>query len=54
MNSISKKTPIYIDSDLGNGLLGEYEAKKLYDSGYKVIFYRLEKIKLPLQSQTGF
>lgn len=45
MSSISKNTPIYIDSDLGNNLLGEYEAKKLYDSGYKMIFLSTGKNK---------
>ncbi|KTD62105.1 hypothetical protein [Legionella spiritensis] len=45
MSSISERTPVYIDSDLGNGLLGEHESKKLYDAGYKIIYLSTGKSK---------
>lgn len=35
---LPKETPIYIDSDLGNNCLGEYESKRLYDAGFNIIF----------------
>lgn len=35
-----KNTPIYIDSDLGNGILGEKEAENLYKLGF--IYITLE------------
>ena len=35
---LSKDFPIYIDSELDNGLKGEFEAKKLFELGHKEIY----------------
>lgn len=36
--AIDKRTPIYIDSKLGDDVVGEVIAKTVFDSGFKVIF----------------
>jgi len=36
-SKISINTIIYLDSNLGNGIIGEIEAKKIFDLGYKNI-----------------
>lgn len=37
-DQIALKTPIYIDSQLGNGVLGEDEAQQIYNFGFKTIY----------------
>ncbi|WP_408098775.1 hypothetical protein ACJVC5_07615 [Peredibacter sp. HCB2-198] len=37
-NEIKEDVTIYIDSDLGNGIQGEFEAKKLFDMGYQNLY----------------
>ena len=37
IEALPKDTPIYIDSDLGNGIKGENIAKELYNNGYSNI-----------------
>ena len=38
ISGVSKDTPIYIDSNLGETIKGEEYAKKLYDQGYKELY----------------
>ena len=46
MEYISRNTPIYIDSELGNNELGEYASKKLYDAGFHTIFLATGKYNM--------
>jgi FixJ family two-component response regulator len=38
LTQIDHSTPIYVDSNLSDGLKGEFIAKKIYDQGFKNIF----------------
>lgn len=38
INGVSKDTPIYIDSNLGETIKGEEYAKKLFDQGYQELY----------------
>lgn len=38
VEQFSKETPIYLDSDLGEGILGEEIAKKLHDMGFTKLY----------------
>lgn len=38
MDIIAKNTPIYVDSDLGNGIKGELVAKDYFDYGFKNLY----------------
>jgi hypothetical protein len=37
-DTIPKKTPVYIDSDLGDGIKGEEIARTIYEKGFKTIY----------------
>jgi hypothetical protein len=37
-STLDRSVPIYIDSNLGNGIRGEVEAKRLFDLGFKNIY----------------
>ena len=38
ISTIPHETPIYVDSRLENGVLGEIEAEKIFDEGFKTIY----------------